>query len=392
MLKVLIVAQTYPYPEHRDGLAKIHANLLVANAFFEADMLCVQDKECPESPHATFYTIPALPVASGIAQTRAYLGSARPLGLVKLAPYIDAFSRFIIDNHHRYDVIHLSSAYMAELARYLPATVMAKTILFPIDSTSLFWARRRNAESSWLKRVLYTEELRRNRRLECTLYPLFRQVVFVSDVDARHVQAIAPDAHCTSIPNGVDIDYFRPMAASHTASIVFTGDMAYAPNRDAAHFLIDDILPRIPAELAPHVYIVGRRPDKRLRNLGMANVTVTGFVEDLRPYLAQASVYVSPLRFGSGIKNKVLEAMAMGQVVVGTPVSFEGIACATDRHCILASTDAGDIAAALTKVLRDRAAFDTMGHEARALIEQDYTWDSVRKSYGKLYENCASDR
>lgn len=392
MLKVLIVARSYPYPEHRDGLAKINANLLVANRSFRADMLCVQDVDYPEPPTSAFFKMPALPALSGAVQAGAYLSSAKPIGLIRLAPYFDAFSRFIIDNHHRYDVIHLSSAYMAGLAQRLPAEVIAKTILFPIDSVSLFWARRRDAEQGLLKRRLYGEELRRNRRLESELYPLFRKAVFVSDVDARHAQKLAPKAECMSIPNGVDIAYFHPMRVQRSASIVFTGDMSYAPNRDAAYFLLDEILPRVPVELAPHLYLVGQRPCKRLQSLDMENVTVTGFVDDLRPFLAKAAVYVSPLRFGSGIKNKVLEAMAMGQVVVGTPVSFEGIACESGKHCISSSATPYEFAAALTKVLRDRAAFEPMGAQARALVERDYSWDSIRNAYGKLYESCAAHR
>ncbi|MFA9438484.1 glycosyltransferase [Uliginosibacterium sp. sgz301328] len=392
MLKVLIVAGSYPYPEHRDGLAKINANLLVTNSSFRADMLCVQDVDYPEPPMSAFYKMPALPALSRAAQAGAYLFSSMPIGLVRLAPYFDSFSRFIINNHHRYDVIHLSSAYMAGLVRHLPPEVIAKTILFPIDSVSLFWARRRDAEQGFLKRQLYGEELLRNRRLERELYPLFRKAVFVSDVDARHAQKLAPRAHCTSIPNGVDIAYFHPMSVQRTASIVFTGDMSYAPNRDAAYFLLDEILPRIPPELAPHVYLVGQRPCKRLQSLNMKGLTVTGFVDDLRPYLAEAAAYVSPLRFGSGIKNKVLEAMAMGQVVVGTPVSFEGIACKSGKHCISTTTTPDDFAAALTEVLRDRAAFEPMGAQARALVEQEYSWDSIRKAYGKLYESCAAHR
>lgn len=395
MPKVLIVAHTYPYPEHRDGLAKINANLLVANPYFSADLLCVQDVDQPEPPGSAFFKLPRREPQGRAAFAWSYLSSLRPVGALRLAPYVDAFARFIVEHHRRYDVIHLSSAYMALLAQRLPAEVMAKTLLFPIDSVSLFWSRRHAAEQRPARRLLYRMEAWRNRRHERLWYPRFRKAVFVSDIDAGEASRLAPGAHCAAIPNGVDIDYFRPSqpaAAGQAArpSLVFTGDMSYAPNRDAAYFLIDEILPRLDPAHAPHLYLVGQRPCARLQNLAMPNVTVTGFVDDLRPYLAGATAYVSPLRFGSGIKNKVLEAMAMGKVVIGTPVSFEGIACAPGQDCILAGTSAASFAQEIDQVLRQAAQREEMGRRARALVEEHYSWDSIRKAYGRLYEGCAA--
>jgi glycosyltransferase involved in cell wall biosynthesis len=270
--------------------------------------------------------------------------------------------------------------------------VAEKTLLFAIDSVALFWSRRAQAERHPLRRVLYRHECWRNARHERLFYPRFRKTVFVSQVDAAFAAGIAPGADCISIPNGVDIDYFQVAAPATGNGIVFTGDLSYAPNRDAADFLIDEVLPRIPRELAPHLYLVGQRPSPRLTALGMPNVTVTGFVDDLRPYVAGAALYVSPLRFGSGIKNKVLEAMAMGKVVVGTPVSFEGIACQDGRDCIVADTSPESLADKITQGLHDHVLRTQMGAQARRLIEQQYSWDSVRRTYGKIYADSASHR
>ena len=394
MLKVLIVAETYPFPEHRNGLAKINANLLAPNPYYTAEMLCMRDPGPQSEDREGIHQLPALAPLSRAAQAVAYLTSNRPMGTLKAKPHFEAMAAFIRDHHARFDVIHLSSSYLAGLIDYLPKEIAGKTLLFAIDSVALFWSRRAQAERHALKRLVYRHEHWRNARHERQFYPRFRKTVFVSQVDAALAAELAPSADCISIPNGVDIDYFRTstQASGQGNGIVFTGDLSYAPNRDAADFLVDEIMPRIPRELAPHLYLVGQRPSPRLSALGMPDVTVTGFVDDLRPYLADAALYVSPLRFGSGIKNKVLEAMSMGKTVVGTPVSFEGIACEDGRDCIVAGTDADSFARQLTAGLRDHAMRAQVGARARQLVEQQYSWDSIRRAYGKVYADSTAHR
>lgn len=394
MLKVLIVAESYPFPEHRNGLAKINANLLKPNPYYSAEMLCIGDSATTQPDWPNIHQL--VPLSSPAMPIRAlrYLTSAAPMGALKARPYFCAMAQFIVANHERFDVIHLSSAYLAGLIDALPEAIARKTTLFAIDSVALFWSRRAAAELHPLKRLVYRHEYRRNLRHERQLYPRFSKTVFVSPVDAAFANANAPGADCICIPNGVDVAYFGAADAAPAAvnGLVFTGDLSYAPNRDAAEFLVDEILPRIPQELAPHLYLVGQRPSARLSALNHPNVTVTGFVDDLRPYLTGAALYVSPLRFGSGIKNKILEAMSSACAVVGTPVSFEGIDCQDGHDCIVGDVHADAFAASITAALRDRARCARVGANARRLVEEAYSWDSIRRTYGKVYADSFAHR
>lgn len=394
MIKVLIVADTYPFPEYRNGLAKINANLLQPNPHYAAEMLCVADVPLSRQNDFPIHQLTPTPRPSGPGRAMQYLASASPMGMLKVRRYFSEMAEFIVAHHHRFDVIHLSSSHLAGLIDQLPDAVVAKTLLFAIDSVGLFWQRRLAVETQLLKRIVYRHEAARNMRHERRFYPRFRNIVFVSDVDAAFAAAHAPGSTCDSIPNGVDIDYFHVPPPSDTSanSLVFSGDLSYAPNRDAAEFLIDEILPRIPAELTPHLHLVGQRPSARLSALTLPNVSVTGFVDDLRPYIGKAALYVSPLRFGAGIKNKVLEAMSMGRTVVGTAVSFEGIACRDGLDCIVSDSQPDAFALSISKALRERERCAVIGAHARHLIEQRYSWDSVRNSYGKLYADCATHR
>jgi glycosyltransferase involved in cell wall biosynthesis len=392
VFNVLIVAETYPYPEHRNGLAKINANLLVKNSYYNAEMLCIADRETAKDMRPGIHRLSEKPIMSTGGKMRRYLSSSAPIGEVKARPYFEDMAEFIRANHSRFDVIHVSSSYLAGLIDYVSPEIARKMVLFAIDSVSLFWSRRAKAERNPIKRAIYLHEYRRNVRHEKLRYPRFSKTVFVSSVDATFAGALAPDANCITIPNGVDIDYFNVGVAERDGSMVFTGDLAYAPNRDAADFLIDEVLPRIPADLMPHFYLVGQRPSANLTGMNRNDITVTGFVDDLRPYLANASVYVSPLRFGSGIKNKVLEAMSMGLTVIGTPVSFEGIECQDGRDCIVAQADADDLAKRIMEVVKNPELLSSIGAAARQLIEKKYSWDSIRKAYGQVYADSVNYR
>jgi glycosyltransferase involved in cell wall biosynthesis len=392
MPKILLVATMYPYPEYKDGLSKINSNLIKDNPHYEMDMLCIDDATYPEPEKCTFFKIKRKPATSKIKTIFSYITSFKPSSILRYSSYINTFRNFILEHHMNYDVIHLSSPYMIEIIDDLPKIIVSKIIVFPIDSMALYWTRRMKIESNVLMKFLYKIELFKCIRFEKIYYKKFRKVVFVSTVDEDYARDLDSGIESLSIPNGVDIEFFNKSKDTSVkeTSLIFTGDMSYAPNEDAAIFLIQEILPRIKPIFKPHLYLVGQRPGDKLIKLSTENVTITGFVEDIRPYLDAAAIYVSPLRFGSGIKNKILEAMAMQKVVIGTEISFDGIDCTSGRDCLLVSIDPEKIVFEIESVLGNPAIYANLGGLARRLVEDKYAWDSIRKRYGELYENSIS--
>ncbi len=137
------------------------------------------------------------------------------------------------------------------------------------------------------------------------------------------------------------------------------------------------------------LYLVGNAPPPELLALVSESITVTGRVPDVRPYLARAAAFVSPLRLGAGIKNKVLEALAMGCPVVATPLSVDGIAV-TDGHDALIADNDGLIDATL-RVLQDADLRQKLSANARILIEAQYSWMRVGQMYEALYEQVIAE-
>jgi glycosyltransferase involved in cell wall biosynthesis len=209
----------------------------------------------------------------------------------------------------------------------------------------------------------------------------------VSEVDRALLAALAPSARIAAIPTGVDTSYFRPEGwAESPADLVFTGSMDWYPNEDGILHFAKAILPAVLREVPEaSLTVVGRKPSARLR-AGLAGlpVHVTGRVEDVRPYVSKASVYVVPLRAGGGTRLKIFEALAMGKAVVSTTVGAEGLPLVPGEH-FLGADDPDLFARAVVSLVRDPARRRALGAAGRRLVEQRYSWPQVAREFEKHF-------
>ncbi|PKO23605.1 MAG: glycosyl transferase family 1 [Chloroflexi bacterium HGW-Chloroflexi-1] len=263
-----------------------------------------------------------------------------------------------------------------------------------------------NAEYLLQKRA-FTTDVRRPRRWLGAAYSLVQWqklahyerricraadgVAAVSEADRAALQALAPGLHVTVVPNGVDLDFYRPgvvppLPGLGANALVFTGKMDYRPNVDAVLWFTDAVLPRILAQIPDaHFYVVGQQPHARLAHLaGHPAVTLTGRVPDVRPYIAGAGVFVVPLRIGGGTRLKVLEAMAMGQALVSTRLGCDGFTFEDGREVRFAD-DPAAFADAVSGLLRDRGRAAHLGRAARAYVEAYFGWDAIVPLLEGLY-------
>lgn len=213
-------------------------------------------------------------------------------------------------------------------------------------------------------------------------------LAFVSWRDREAVLGERPGSQV--VPIGVDHQYWKRKAPSpRSQCIAFTGVMNYAPNEDAACYLIDKILPLV-RRSAPQleVLIVGRDPSPALmqRARQSAHVTVTGFVDDMRPYLERATVFAAPLRYGSGIQNKILEAMAMAVPVITTTIAADGLridGAGAPPVCVADGEE--QFAERLLRLLAEQEERDRLAVEGRRFVENHFIWS---RSAQKLEEMC----
>jgi polysaccharide biosynthesis protein PslH len=219
-------------------------------------------------------------------------------------------------------------------------------------------------------------------------------VLCVSEPDAAALRALVPAREPTVVPNGLDVDDFARIgdqATDGAARLVFTGTMDFRPNADAVEWFARDVLPRI-RSVRPDAELVavGQRPGPRLwRRHGRDGITITGAVDDVRPFLARASVVVAPLRFGSGTRVKLLEAMACARPIVATTLAAEGLAVRDGRELLLADGPE-PFARAVLALLADPARARRLGRAGHALVRARHDWTAIAPRLLAVYEGVTA--
>lgn len=240
-------------------------------------------------------------------------------------------------------------------------------------------AARRNAELLNYSWAGLLERRRRDRlaRIEFDAYRAADCVTVLTPQERYHLLEYAPDLRAEVIPSGVDTLRFRPADRPTPAgSLVFTGHFSHEQNRDAVRWFLQSVWPRVRAE-HPDVffYVIGPQPPPDIRDSAWKDprIVVTGEVEDVGPYLQRAAVYVGPIRKGSGMRGKLLEAMACGVPVVATTAAIEGIPVQPGGTCLLAD-DPEVMAEQIGLLLDDEPLRRRMGQRARELVRERLSW------------------
>jgi len=267
-------------------------------------------------------------------------------------------------------------------AAVIPWEISYPKVIFTHNVEAVIWERHWRVSRNPLWKLMSWREYRTMARVERLYLARADHVLTVSDADREFFsQTIAPEK-ITTIPTGVDVDYFQRCSTTNSeesGTLVFSGSMDWLPNEDAMLYFADKVLPLI-RERVPSVklIIVGRQPTRRVRALaaGCPNIEVTGTVADIRPYLKKAGVYVVPLRIGGGTRIKIFEAMAMGKAVVSTSIGAEGLPVTSGKNIVLEDKPEA-IAAAVLRLLGNAEERRNLGRAARELVERQYSWSAA---------------
>ncbi|MGH7494858.1 MAG: glycosyltransferase [bacterium] len=287
------------------------------------------------------------------------------------------------------DLVHFD---LPHLAAYLPAVTRLPKILTNHNVESLRLARWAQVEKNPLLKVFLYAQARKLAQFEAALCPLFERCVTVSDSDKEALVRLCGHDNFITLPNGVDVEYFRPGDTQRLAhaGLVWTGSMRGAYNRDAVDYFLREIAPRIRARL-PHtpMTFVGSSPTPLLKQCARENPNLhfTGYVEDVRPFVDRALVFIAPLRSGSGTKVKILNAMAQARPVVTTSIGAEGIAASADQGQIVADAPA-EFAEQVLGLLQNPERAAALGARARQVIEQRYAWKVVMAGMSRIYDEA----
>ena len=289
----------------------------------------------------------------------------------------------------RFDVVHVTHFEAGFLGRELDGQ---PRVFVPIDTWSLNeWERARATHGvPRLRDRIERVGIERFERRSLRGFPV---TVVVSEADRQALRSLVPSADVRVIPNGVDSEWFAPVAPvvpPSTPVVVFHGSLHYEPNVDAATFLVREIMPLVRERIGPvDVRLVGRRPVPEVLALAAPDVAVHADVPDLRPLVGEATVAVIPLRYGSGVKNKVLEAVALGVPTVVTPQAVAGLDLA-DGEEVLVANGADALAAAIVRVLTDETLRGRLATGGRRAVVERWSWDVAARAFSRVYEDVAA--
>ncbi|UCG25844.1 MAG: glycosyltransferase [Chloroflexota bacterium] len=305
------------------------------------------------------------------------------------------------NGHPSFDVVHVEHLRGARYGLYVKNLSENGSHRLPIiwDSvdciTSLFEQATNQSQSlfgRWVTRL----ELSRTRGYEGYLVNQFERVLVTSPADKRALATLASSAKqqpaITVLSNGVDLDYFRPAPEMERepATLVVSGKMSYHANVTMVLHLVRDILPRV-WQRRPEVklIVVGKDPPLAVRKLAEhPAVTVTGLVEDMRPYLQRASTAVVPLTYSAGIQNKVLEAMACSTPVIASPQAARALSAESDRDLLVAH-DAPEFSARILELLDDPDRQLSLGAQGRDYVESYHNWKTIAVRLEDIYRSAA---
>lgn len=246
------------------------------------------------------------------------------------------------------------------------------------------------------RRALLRLELARVRTVERRLMRAGNRLLFASMRDLELLADGSSAQRSVVVPNGVDLAYWqRTSPKLGTDAVVFSGAMHYWPNADAARYLVDEIMPRVwPRIPEAHVVIVGRDPGPDLVARGAdPRVTVTGFVDDVRPSLESAAVYAAPLRFAAGIQNKLLEAMAMQLPIVTSEVAAAGLRTVGGDMPPVTVAESPEAAARAIVAAIERARSDRRPHlAAREYVAERFDWDRAAHDLEQALDEARGER
>jgi glycosyltransferase involved in cell wall biosynthesis len=290
----------------------------------------------------------------------------------------------------RFDVVNLEFSFLGhcDLRQAPPGERLPALV---VDSHNIDYDLARQyarAGGGLVRRCYAAANWRKLRREELAAYGDADGVYLCSAADEGRLLDEIPGARTAVIPNAADVEYYQPRPTDPRPdgrTVVFFGTLSYVPNVDGVIYFARDIWPRI-AEVHPEARckIIGSRPPPALLELAGPRLELTGFVPDLRPHLAAASVVVVPLRLGGGTRLKIVEAMAMGKAIVSTTLGAEGIDAVPGRD-LLAEDEPAAFADAVNRLLAEPGLAARIGQSARRLAVERYAWSEAARALEDFY-------
>lgn len=397
--KLLFLSQRFLFPADTGGKIRTSKILEQLRRDFHVVLLgnvdgdeAVRFREALAAAADTFVGVPRREVPRH--SVRYYIRTAaRAMSrypITALNDYSAALERALLDTIDRHGPFALLVCDFVQSALLFRRVAHPATLLFQHNVESAIPARHARTERNAVMRRFWASQARKMREFEGTASRAFSGVIAVSDEDRRTMESLYGLRHVYTIPTGVDTDYFQPSGKDDDGrTVAFCGSMDWLPNEDGVDFFLESIWERVRSRRPDARFLViGRNPSPGLtrRAAAASGVSLTGWVDDVRPHLEASGVVVVPLRIGGGTRMKIYEAMAMGRAVVSTTLGAEGLPVHAGTHLFLEDVPEA-FADRVVWLLEHPEARKAIGNAARAWVHEHFRWEHV----GEVFAGACRD-
>ncbi|MCI0575025.1 MAG: glycosyltransferase [Chloroflexi bacterium] len=389
-MKILFLSSWYPYPPDNGSKLRVYNLLQGLARQHEVTLLSFAGRLPAETPPA-LRTLCCQVIA--VPRPPYQPNSPRALaGLFSLAPrsVLDTYQPLMAEQIRRLlqdEAFHLVIASQWRTAAYWPAFAHLPAIYEEVE-LGVFTSKVAQAAQP-LQRLRHHLTVLKLQQYLRRLLPRFRACTIVSEAEKSLLQELVPGYQAVHlVPNCVNLaDYAAVQRRPQPESLIFTGSLSYFANHDSMSWFLEEVYPRIQAQ-APTVRLVITGDPGHAPLPPAGNVTLTGFVDDVRPLIASATASLAPIRLGGGTRLKILEAMALGTPVVTTSKGAEGLEVAHGEHLLIADTPE-EFASAVLRLLQDPELCRQLANNACRLISRKYDWTVVMPEFLCLVESMA---
>jgi sugar transferase (PEP-CTERM/EpsH1 system associated) len=293
---------------------------------------------------------------------------------------------------NRFDIVHIDSLHMAYYGKMIKSYFNIPIVLREHNVESVIWERYYQESSNLLKKIYAGMQFKKVYKYESKILEVFDKCLMITKEDEKRIKQMNPKIKTAVVPAGVDTSKFFPMdIPEEPYSIVSVASMDWMPNIDGVIWFYKKIFPKIKREIpSAKLYIVGKNPPLEIKNIVDKNVIVTGYVEDVREYIAKAAVFIVPLKVGGGMRIKILNALAMSKAIVSTSVGCEGIEVTDGKNICVANREE-DFARKIIELMLDREKRERIGKNGLELIRKKYTWEKMASLIEEEYIKLTRD-
>jgi len=384
--KIFVIASRVPYPLDKGDKLRLYHQLVQLKEHFEITLCVLDDGTVTKKTKAHLKSICKEVVVFELPKGKIYFNLFRALFSEK--PFqVHYFYQASIHRKIKKIIAKLNPDHIyCQLIRSAEYVKNEHHIPKTIDYMDAFskGIERRIDSAGWKKKIFHSE-YKRLMRYENLIFDYFEHHTIISEEDKKFILH-EKKQDIVVVPNGVDVSFFNPKEMQDPKyDVLFVGNMSYAPNVDGVIYFVKQVLPLLLQE-QPNLtfYIAGANPAPEVLQLASKNVIISGWVEDIREAYLSAKVFVAPMQIGTGLQNKLLEAMAMKLPCITSPLVNKSLKGAPEEEVLICNTPQ-EYATEILTLLKSNDIRTTLGEEGRSFVKSKYSWNKATKRLSDLF-------